>query len=398
MPLRLEPPLEHGLPVDPAPDPPAGAHTPAGLAFKSLAGQAEQLERTVLVRPVHEPDLTPGRPGPASAGGRLPGRADHRWSNGGGSGTLSAVRPLVPLVIVALGAGCTRAPRDPDPPTAGVDWLAPVEWDDHAVLLGVSGAAMRGSNELWVAPERTGQLLRVSWDGRRLGPPQAVPVKALPEGMDIEGLAFLDGEHLVLATEVQSERDTDEVLLAAIENEQVRVEGRLKLSYARFGLRAEKNRGLEGVCVASGHIVAASEAVRAVDGVREAPLGVWSPDESGLGPARGAWLRLTSDEGKLSALTCASGPSGLEVHAIERHFGTMRVVSFRVPLPLPETPPRLEASVVADMGPVLAPNVPNLEGLARLSDDRWLLVSDNHFGRRTGPTEAFVMEAPGPLR
>jgi hypothetical protein len=100
-------------------------------------------------------------------------------------------------------------------------------------------------------------------------------------------------------------------------------------------------------------------------------------------------LRLTSDTGKLSALTCALAPDGSgEAYAIERHYGVHRILHFHVPATAGEIVP----DVVVDLDAIFH-GAFNMEGLVRLPDGRFVLVNDNQGHKAEGPTELFVLPA-----
>lgn len=294
------------------------------------------------------------------------------------------------LLALLLGLGCRSSTTAPDPAAAASIGLVSVPWVDDPALVGVSGVGVRSEAEIWFAPERSRHLVYASWDGRRLGPPVSVPVDGLDPELDVEGLGFIDANHLVLSTEGPDARDEDRLLLVALDTKGgARVERELRFEHRFFAMRAEGNRGLEGVCAVNGWVIASSETVRSSGDKREAPIGVFTPGESGFS---GAWVELSSATGKLSDLACEMRADHVRVHAIERHFGVVRLIRFELPRSMSAEPVHVRAEVVRDLVPALGSEAPNLEGLARLPDGRWLLVSDNHYGRKTGPTLVFALE------
>lgn len=329
---------------------------------------------------------------------RRPGRA-HLWS--------APVRLLgSSLVFFALVLGCPSRDSPPEPELDEAARLETLAWADHEALVGVSGAALRGRSELLLAPERTGQLLVVPVTSEGLGPPRAVPIEGAPTGADIEAIAVFDAEHVLLGTESQAERSTDPILLTRLGEEKAVVLRAIPFDYGRFGLRASRNQGIEGLCAVGGVVVAASEAVDTQDGRRLALVGTLRVDrEAELVPHR---VALRSSSGKLSALACRARRGAIEVHAIERHFGIARLVRFELPLDPWSSAPTgeaLEAALVRDLAPLLSGSgdsevasalglgptsgPPNIEGLTWIGAGALLAITDNHYGRRTGPTRAF---------
>lgn len=242
----------------------------------------------------------------------------------------------------------------------------------------------------------TRALLAGDAEGAR---PAELPLVGVPEGTDVEGVALADADHLYLATEARGSRDGDPIYVARLESERVVVEDQLMFTYAPFGQNGGDNEGLEGVCSGSGWLVAASEAVAAEDEERWALVGVW--DGPRMKPIR---VQLTSQKGKLSGLACRATAEQIEVHAIERHFGTMRVVRFVLPRTVPQpvesmdskgdhaNPLDVRAEVVKDLASDLGPKPPNLEALTWVGPTTLLALSDNHYGERTGPTRAYRID------
>jgi hypothetical protein len=157
-----------------------------------------------------------------------------------------------------------------------------------------------------------------------------------------------------------------------------------------FGIRAKDNQGVEGLCAYDGYLVAAIETVYTTDtGARLAPIAVLAPGASDFSPA---WIRLLTETGKISSLSCRRVENGLDLIAIERHFGVLRILRVLVPfVPKGET---LEPTLFADLQPAYhALGEPNFEGIERLDDGSLVLVSDNDHG---GPSEPTVLLFVGP--
>ena len=301
----------------------------------------------------------------------------------------SSVRAPRALVLIPFLAGC---PSQSSVPPANETALrpgarvTPVRLGDSEALIGTSGLDVRGGSEVWLAPERTGHLVTLALEGAALMQTRRRPIDGIPKGADVEALALVPGAEtrVLLGTEAKGSRAQDPILVATVEEERVHVTGALVFDYAPFGVVAANNQGIEGLCAGEGFAVAASEAIVEAAGRRFACVGRFDLPNGMMRPYR---VGLASQRGKLSALTCRAHEDGVEVHAIERHFGTMRLVRFVL-----GTEPEVSAALVTDLAPALGPEPPNVEGLAWLDDTRLLLVSDNHYRVKTGPTLAFIVE------
>ncbi|MEO1227594.1 MAG: esterase-like activity of phytase family protein [Myxococcota bacterium] len=303
---------------------------------------------------------------------------------------MRAPRALALLPLLALVAtGCPAQSSGPPPNETALHpgaRVTPVRLADSDALTGTSGLDLRGPGEVWMAPERTGHLVALTLKGASLTQVRDRRIDGIPEGADVEALAFVPGTEgrVLLGTEAKGARAQDPILVATLEEERVHVTGALVFDYAPFGVVAEDNQGIEGLCAGEGFAVAASEAIVETSGRRFACVGRFDLPDGAMNPYR---VRLASRRGKLSALTCRARDEGIEVFAIERHFGTMRLVRFLLG---PE--PDVSAELVKDLAPALGPEPPNVEGLAWLDDARLLLVTDNHYRVKTGPTRAFIVE------
>ena len=297
-------------------------------------------------------------------------------------------------VILVMDCGCSFAGREAPPRERA---LAPdsrvvaSDWEDDPSLVGISGAALRGEDEVWVVPERTGTLVSLRVSEGHVSALRSLPISNWPSGTDAESIAFLDRNHVVVGTETQAERDADPLFVVRIDRQRADIESAMVFDYRRFSHRAPSNRGIEGICSESGWVIAAAEAVETRDGHRYARLGVFRHPSRHLEPFR---VRLASSEGKLSALACRSHDSGIEVYAIERHYGIMRLVRFVLSRRGSKAP--VDAELVVDLAPRLGPEPPNIEGLTWLRPGVLWAVADNHHGSRTGPNLGFEIHLPAP--
>lgn len=302
-----------------------------------------------------------------------------------------------PILLCALAAvgidlgGCARGQA----PAADVPGPAPAAVEVHTLDLpdhpGISGAARAPGGAIVVVAERAQDLIDLGPSGE--GEPRISPIEGLPQGADLESLAWLGPTQLAIGTERHRPfRRSDPVLIAQLTAGAARVEGEEEVSYAPWGMWAETNRGIEGLCAAGGALLAGVEDTLEVDGRRVAPLALKLAGQAGWSPFD---LPLTTATGKLSSLECAPSADGrsLEALAIERHYGVSRVLTFTVPLSAAEGRRTLNPTVLVDLTQVGGP-LPNFEGLVRLDDGRLWIVADNSSGEEVKPAAVWVVTLP----
>jgi len=294
---------------------------------------------------------------------------------------------VVCLVAAVLVAGCSSKPnRDSDvvpAASAGSERAAEVDTSADRITItsletepGLSGLAFDAAGALWAVAERGGALVSVM-----PGEPRARTqrkVIGIPEGLDLESVDFLDDGRVVFGTESDDDdREADILLFADIDGDEVRVTDTLAMSYKAWDQACEGNQGIEAVCAASGRVVALGESQLPVTEQRQAPLGVYDLAAKTWSTYR---LALTSDRGKIAGATCRATPGGLEILALERHFGVRRVLRWTVPL---------EAAAKRNDAPI-RPEIAydftelsedNPEGIDWLPDGKLVVVTDNQSGR-----------------
>jgi Esterase-like activity of phytase len=298
----------------------------------------------------------------------------------------------------------TGAPGRPGPP-ARLSAPTRVVIDARG-LSGLSDLTADGSGALWAVAERTRALVRMRTDGSGA---RIVPVQGVPDLLDVEGLAWLDGDRVVLATESDDPRRTSDVLLfaRAVDGARIVVERTLALDYGRWPISPHGNQGIEGLCRAGRALVAAVESVSGHDARRFAPVAVHDL-------ARGGWtpylVHLTTQTGKLSAVSCRMRGETIDVMAVERHFEVARLIRFELPGPGretsapvtkpagPERPPPvvIEPVLVADLAPLLL-HEENFEGLVWDGERAIALVVDNDWATVTGPNLLVRTQLGGPV-
>jgi len=302
---------------------------------------------------------------------------------------------LAPVALVAAGAfacsspGPAAAPRPGAPaPPARVVELGRIELDLPDVT-GLSDLSRDASGGLWAVAERRRFAVRIASDGAA----EAVPIAGVPDGLDIEGMAWLPDGRVALATESnEARRPHDAVFFARLAGGRLEVEEERRLAYRLWPMEALGNQGIEGLCQAGDTLVMAIETVLAAGGVREAPIAIYHLPTGRWTPLR---VRLTTRTGKISALACALRPGGaIDVLAIERHFEVAQLIRFAVP---PGAAPGvLEAVLVGDLGPLL-PGRENYEGLVWDGAAEIAMVADNDWTHVTGPNLLVTARLDGPL-
>lgn len=288
------------------------------------------------------------------------------------------------MALMAALTGCTRsqacspaaqpsgATQVASGPSGRVVRLTLEEGEHH----GLSGLTADDDGGFWAVPERQHVLLRLAATGHI---ERRVPLDGVPAGLDLEALAWLGQGRFAIGTESAAAQSSELVLLVASDAERAHVVETVAIDYAGLPIAGEANRGIEGLCATSGHLLAAFEQVREVDGVRLATL-VHQPP---TGPRRIVDVALSTPTGKLSALACRLTMDALEVVAVERHFDVHRILGFALPLSGAATRvmPRIERALEG-----LLPATHNPEGIA-YDGAAWLLVIDNHYGIIRGPNE-----------
>src|SRR4051812_36275923 len=162
---------------------------------------------------------------------------------------------------------------------------------------GLSGLARDKNRTLWAVPERTRELVAIAPEKPGLVT-RIVPLDGVPEGADTEGLAILADGRFAFATERQEDdRSADLILFGKEEGGRVRIIESLPLSYDGFHLRAEGNRGIEGLCAVGDTLIAGVETVIKVGGERFAPIAIFDLTKRQWSYA---CLKLTSKDGRLA--------------------------------------------------------------------------------------------------
>jgi hypothetical protein len=257
-------------------------------------------------------------------------------------------------------------------------------------ISGLSGLARDDQGRLWAVPERKRRLIPLRVSGKKIEiAGQPIPIDGLKPGWDSESIAYLHDDTFALGTETQrGNRQVDHVVMLRLEGGRGKVVETVVLDYSMWGMRAQVNRGIEGLCHVDGILIAANENIIVERDQRWAPVARLDLTTRQWTPFR---LALGSSSGKLSAVTCrpSADADTLEVLAIERHYGVSRLLHLRLPTHGPggDLRPTLIANLAA-----LVRRVPNLEGLSWLTHDRLIALVDNDTSGLTGPNEAWVLD------
>jgi hypothetical protein len=301
-------------------------------------------------------------------------------------------RNLVGLVVVvaiaSIGIGAfvvlSRKTTAPMPPGAHLITIAMQD------LPGLSGLARDDTGALFAVPEEDRFLLELSASGTEQ---HRYPVTGVAEGLEFEGLAWLGKDRFAIGTEGGCKDGADHVLLVAREGNGAKVTRDIALPLTAWGASCDEKKGIEGLCAASGKMVAALEKpFLEKNGERFAALA--RIDET-TGEVTAYRMALTSKTGKLAGLDCRLKDGAIDVLAIERHFDVAQLVSFTVPLTgaTDETP--RPAHVVLDLRPYANGGTRNFEGVVWLDDRHAMLIVDNKYGKVTGPNEMVEVDLPG---
>jgi hypothetical protein len=261
-----------------------------------------------------------------------------------------------------------------------------------APVAGISGMTRDEAEVLWLAPERNRVLVAVEPSGAV----RTVALEGIPDGVDVESIACLGDGRFALGTESNvvasgsETRASGQIYLAHLEGERAVVTEPLEIDVHMWGgMLLRENQGVEGLCRAGGFLVAAIETVIERDGQRVAPIGLYDLGRKRWQPLL---LRLTTMTGKVSAVACRLREAALDVVAVERHFGVLRLLRFR----LRDGDDLLTPRIVADLDAFVAVDALNFEGIEFGDDGALVMAVDNQYTRITGPNELVTIEDVAP--
>jgi hypothetical protein len=237
---------------------------------------------------------------------------------------------------------------------------------------GVSDLTLDDKGTIWAIAERDRVVLELTT------PIKKHSLDGVDAGLDTEAVTWLGDNHFALGIEA-THAPVAAIAFADLEGDHVVVKKTRTLTSAELGVEITTNHGIEALCGRDDELLAATESVgKFGDGTRWAALVRVHGDELDV-----AKLHLTTDVGKISALTCKFSDDGTaDVLAIERHYGVSRILHFVAKRGDADITPE----VVLDLAPVLHDSL-NLEGIVRLPDGRIVTVNDNQGSSVSGPTE-----------
>jgi len=245
---------------------------------------------------------------------------------------------------------------------------------------GMSDLTLDDRGVMWAISERDRQVLELT-----LGkPPIRHALDGIPDGVDTEGLAWLAPGQFAIGTE-GADAPTASIMFAELRGDRLVATRTRPLGNAELGVELAVNHGIEALCGREGELLAACETVgKLPDGTRFAPIVRLRGDGGDVTSM--TKLRLTTDKGKISAMTCTLADDGTaQVLAIERHYGVSRILKFTIHRDDREVTP----VVVIDLQPILH-DAFNLEGIVKLPDGRMVAINDNQGATARGPTELLV--------
>lgn len=294
-----------------------------------------------------------------------------------GAAPVVPVSKWIPIgaALVALSCGC----GGPTVHSAGLTGGTFVELQLDTAD-GLSSLASGPGGALWTVAERADIVYRIVVSETNAVTLEGFPVVGVPDRIDLEGIAVLDGDRFAFGTEGKVPGIAT-VLLAHREGNHIQVDSTIVLPEQTLGLSIPRNEGAEGICNIGDSVIVALEASGTSDGKRWAPI-VFIDRGKITHVSR---LMLTSQTGKLSALECAKDGTTIRGWAIERNFGVTRILRFDL-RPADRT---IHPEVMFDLTAALHGRL-NLEGLARLPDGRFVAVVDNQWKGIVGPNLLLV--------
>jgi hypothetical protein len=254
-----------------------------------------------------------------------------------------------------------------------------------ATAPGLSGLAADDHGGLWTVAERAERAYRITLDAANKPTLETYTVEGRDlKDTDLEGMADLGGGRFAFGTEGRVP-GVATVLLAERRGSALVITSDIVLSNADVGIEMAANHGAEGVCGAGDTIAVAIEGAGGSGDARWAPV----LRITGGKLVRAHRLRLTTRTGKISGLDCTIAADGtITAWAIERHFEVTNILTFTIP-PVGQGSDELTPTLALDLGTVLNSRL-NLEGIARLSDGRFVAVVDNQWKTITGNSELLI--------
>lgn len=325
----------------------------------------------------------------------------------------SSVTVVIVLALLSPGCGSsgpspTVAPPAPEDPPARQQEDAgteppPLLWEmgeptTSVVDVRVNGLSGLASSAgvLWAIAERGSAAVRIALrpDGS-VRSAKVIRIQALPRGYDLESVAVARRSELLLGTETSGDtwksegQELAKIFMVRRRGRRFRAMAAIVLPFSLWGVTPEENQGIEGLCLAGGNLIAGIETVAVRNGARHAPLAArrYPGDDQ---PWKPFFLELSSEEGKLSALDCQVVNDTIELIAVERHFGVMRILRAELPRDPAAIPDVVTPRIAADLTSLIEAEDLNVEGITTTGDGAVALVVDNQYHRVTGKNQLIV--------
>ncbi|CAN5851373.1 hypothetical protein BH11MYX2_BH11MYX2_40140 [soil metagenome] len=256
---------------------------------------------------------------------------------------------------------------------------------DTALPSGISGLALDEHGHLWAIPEREPVVAEIVLEDLRAHI-TLHPLDGIPRELDTEEIAYLGHGQFAIGVEAH-DRPFAAVFIGALRSDgHIVVKQGYSFDSATLGVELVANNGVEALCGSGSQLLVGVEtAGRTSTGTRFAPL-VRIHGRT----IKVQRLQLTSDNGKLSALSCGAEEDGaVELLAIERDFGVTRILRAESRAKETDVP----STIVLDLWPLLRgryASTLNLEGIVRLHDGRIVVVNDNVGAGLGGPTRLMI--------
>jgi len=253
-------------------------------------------------------------------------------------------------------------------------------------VTGLSGLTRGGEGALWAVGEDGDYVLRIDPATFAL---DQYPVVGCPSKIDLEALAWIGDGRFALGTETQQAGRTQDVLLGGrVQGDRFVVGSDDACDYGLWDLTASDNHGIEGLCHVDGVLILATELIDEQRGRRWAPVAIVDLETQTWTAHR---VRMTSESGKLAALSCRLIDDTIVALAVERDFGISRLLRFNVPTGSKGA--WIEPSMVADLSTLIEP-LPNFEGLVWDDDGSVILLTDNEYHGVVGePSRLYFIPA-----
>jgi len=123
-------------------------------------------------------------------------------------------------------------------------------------LPGLSGLARDDGGLLFAIPEDDRFLVELNAGGQEQ---HRYRVNGVADGLEFESLAWLGKDRFAIGTEGGCKDGAEHVLIVTREGDAAKVVQEIKLLLDKWGMTCHEKKGVEGLCAASGQIVAAVE-------------------------------------------------------------------------------------------------------------------------------------------